>query len=234
MKLKGFIFDLDGTLINSLPVVRSSLNSTLLKFSGRVYTDQEKYSLLGPTENGIFKKLFPDSWEEALQFYLTEYDRIHVPYAKPFRGITETLTLLRERKMNLALVSGKGDGSMAISLKHSGLEHFFEVILTGSDHGANKPEHIRQVLTLWNFSPEEVAYVGDIAYDVQAAKEVGVLPISALWAETVQVEKVLAMNPAFAFDKVESFKKWVISTMDLADYRRNRFIAATGLKGTLK
>lgn len=222
MKLKGFIFDLDGTLINSLPVVRNSLESTLLKFSGRVYTDQEKYSLLGPTEKGIFKKLFPDSWEEVLQFYLNEYDRIHVPYAKPFPGIIDTLTLLQERKMKLALVSGKGPESMAISLKHSGLKQFFEVIITGSEHGASKPEHIKQVLTIWNFSPEEVVYVGDIAYDVQAAKEAGVLPISALWAETVQTEKVLAMNPAFAFNKVESFKKWVISTISLQGYSCNR------------
>jgi pyrophosphatase PpaX len=112
---------------------------------------------------------------------------------------------------------------MAISLKHSGLKHFFELILTGSEHGASKPEHIKQVLKLWNFSPEEVVYVGDIAYDVHAAKEVGVLPISALWAETAQAEKVLAMNPAFAFVKVESFKKWVISAVDFGAYSCDRF-----------
>ncbi len=210
MKLKGFIFDLDGTLINSLPVVRTSLNTTLLKFSGRVYADQELSALFGPSEEGIFKKLFPASWSEVLQFYLTEYDRIHVPYAKPFPGIVEALTLLRERKMKLALVSGKGSGSMEISLKHSGLKPFFELIITGSEHGASKPENIKQVLAHWNFSPEEVVYIGDIAYDVQAAKEVGVLPISALWAETVQAQKVLAMNPAYAFDNVASFSEWII------------------------
>lgn len=209
MKLKGFIFDLDGTLINSLPVVRASLNTTLLKFSGRVYTSQELTSLFGPTEEGIFKTLFPDSWREVLEFYLTEYDRIHLPYAKPFPGIIEALSLLHERKIKLALVSGKGPGSMEISLNHSGLKRFFEVIITGSEQRASKPEHIRQVLALWDFSPEEVAYIGDIAYDVQAAREVGVLPISALWAETVQVQKVLAMNPAYSFDNVESFIQWI-------------------------
>lgn len=210
MKLKGFIFDLDGTLINSLPVVRSSFNATLLKFSGRVYTNQELSSLFGPSEEGIFKKLFPESWSEALEFYLSEYDRIHMEYAKPFPGVIETLTLLQERKMKLALVSGKGAGSMEISLKHSGLKQFFEVIITGSELRASKPEHIKQVLELWNFLPEEVVYIGDIAYDVQAAKEVGVLPLSALWAETAQVQKVLAMKPAYAFDNVETFNEWIV------------------------
>ena len=209
MKLRGFIFDLDGTLINSLPVVRSSLHSTLLKFSGRVYDDQELSSLFGPSEEGIFKKLYPDTWRESLQFYLDEYNRIHSQYADPFPGIVEALTLLKERKIKLALVSGKGAGSMEISLKHSGLKQFFEMIITGSEYRASKPEHIKQVLNLWQYSPEEVAYVGDIAYDVKAAKETGVLSISALWAETVQVKKVLAMNPAFAFHNVASFIEWI-------------------------
>ncbi|HWQ41859.1 MAG TPA: HAD family hydrolase [Desulfosporosinus sp.] len=209
MKLKGFIFDLDGTLINSLPVVRSSLHSTLLKFSGRVYDDQELSSLFGPSEEGIFKKLYPDTWRESLQFYLSEYNRIHSQYADPFPGVVEALTLLQERKIKLGLVSGKGPGSMKLSLEYSGLKHFFEVVLTGSELRASKPEHIKQVLELWQYLPEEVAYVGDIAYDVKAAKEVGVLSISALWAETVQVPKVLAMNPAFAFHNLASFIEWI-------------------------
>jgi len=213
MELKGFIFDLDGTLINSLPVVRTSISRTLLKFSGREYSDKELSSLFGPSEEGIFKKLFPDSWQESLQFYLDEYDRLHVNYAEPFPGIVEALNLLLEKKIKLALVSGKGAGSMEISLRHSGLKHFFEVIITGSEDRASKPEHIQQILEHWNFPPNEVAYVGDIAYDVHAAREVGVLPISALWAETAQVQKVLAMNPAYAFDKVASFIEWIIKVV---------------------
>ena len=209
MKLKGFIFDLDGTLINSLPVVHESFRNTLIKFIGREYSSQELASLFGPSEEGIFKKLFPDSWEESLQFYLDEYDRIHAQYAEPFPGVREALALLKERGIRLAIVSGKGPGSMELSLKHSGLKPFFEVIITGSEYGASKPEHIQQILKAWNYSPEDVAYVGDIAYDVKAAKEVGVLSISAIWAETAQVQKVLAMDPAFAFDRVESFIKWI-------------------------
>lgn len=209
MKLKGFIFDLDGTLINSLPVVHASFSNTLLKFIGREYSSKELSSLFGPSEEGIFKKLFPDSWEVSLKFYLDEYDRIHAQYAEPFPGVLEALSLLQEHQIRLAIVSGKGPGSMEISLKHSGLKPFFEVIISGSEHRASKPEHIQQVLKRWNYSPEDVAYVGDIAYDVKAAKEVGVLPISAIWAKTAQVQKVLDMNPAFAFYNVESFIEWI-------------------------
>ncbi|KGK87134.1 haloacid dehalogenase [Desulfosporosinus sp. HMP52] len=209
MNLKGIIFDLDGTLINSLPVVRTSLSRTLLKFTGREYSDKELSSLFGPSEEGIFKKLFPDIWEESLQYYLDEYDNLHVDYAEPFPGIIEALTLLQERRIKLALVSGKGAGSMKISLQHSGLEHFFETIITGSEHRASKPEHIHQILNRWHLSPKEAAYVGDIAYDVKSAKEVGVLSISALWAETAQIQKVLATNPEYSFANVELFIDWI-------------------------
>lgn len=209
MKLKGFIFDLDGTLINSLPIVRGSLHNTLLKFSGRFYSDQEVSALFGPSEEGIFKKLFPDQWRESLEFYLSEYERLHAQFTEPFPGIIEALTYLQKQHIKLALVSGKGPGSMAISLKYSGLKPFFEVVLTGSELQASKPEHINQVLKLWDCAPEEAAYVGDIAYDVQAAQETGVLAISALWSETAQSQKVLAMHPDQAFFKVEAFMDWL-------------------------
>ncbi|MDR3600494.1 MAG: HAD family hydrolase [Desulfosporosinus sp.] len=213
MKLKGIIFDLDGTLLNTLPVCYRGFRKTLLEFTRREYSDQEIAALFGPSEEGIFKKLFPSSWQESLQVYLLEYDRIHPEYAEPFAGIPEALTLLQERKLKLALVSGKGPGSMAISLKHSGLGRFFDLVRTGSDEKASKPEHLREVLKIWDYSPEEVAYVGDMAYDMSSAIEVGAYAIGALWATTTNAQKVLAMNPEVAFDNVPSFIEWIQQTL---------------------
>lgn len=213
MKLKGLIFDLDGTLLNTLPVCYSGFRKTLLEFAGREYSDQEIAAMFGPSEEGIFKKLFPSSWRESLQFYLLEYDRIHPEYAEPFTGIVEALTLLQERKVKLALVSGKGPGSMEISLKHSGLGRFFDIVRTGSEERASKPDHLKEVLKVWDYSPEEVAYVGDMAYDMSSAKEVGVYAIGAVWAKTAHAQKVLEMNPEVTFDNVRSFIEWIQETL---------------------
>lgn len=213
MKLKGLIFDLDGTLLNTIPVCYSGFRKTLLKFAGREYSDQEIAAMFGPSEEGIFKKLFPSSWRESLQFYLFEYDRIHPEYAEPFTGVVEALTLLEERNIKLALVSGKGPGSMEISLKHSGLGRFFDVVRTGSEERASKPTHLKEVLKVWDYTPEEVAYVGDMAYDMISAKEVGVCAIGAVWAKTTNAQKVLEMNPEVAFDNVQSFIEWIQQTL---------------------
>ncbi|ODA43002.1 HAD family hydrolase [Desulfosporosinus sp. BG] len=213
MKLKGLIFDLDGTLLNTIPVCYGGFRKTLLEFTGREYSDQEIAAMFGPTEDGIFKKLFPSVWKESLESYLVEYDRIHPEYAEPFNGVLEALALLQERRIKLALVSGKGPGSMKISLKHSGLGGFFEVVKTGSEERASKPEHLKEVLKIWGYSPEEIAYVGDMAYDVSSAKEVGVYAIGAMWAKTTHPQKILEMNPDVAFDNVQSFIEWIKQTL---------------------
>jgi phosphoglycolate phosphatase-like HAD superfamily hydrolase len=74
MKIRGMIFDLDGTLLNSLPVCYSGFRSTLRKFLGREYSDAKINALFGPSEEGMLKKLLPDQWEESLQYYLAAYE----------------------------------------------------------------------------------------------------------------------------------------------------------------
>jgi pyrophosphatase PpaX len=161
MKLRGCIFDLDGTLLNTLPVCYAGFRSTLRKFCGREYSDQEIGALFGPSEEGIFKALLSEKWEEGLQHYLDIYAKAHAGYAEPFSGIPRLLTALSKRDIRLGIVSGKGPGSMALSLQYSGLAKYFEIVQTGSEKGAKKPEHIREILKLWEFAPNEVAYIGD-------------------------------------------------------------------------
>ncbi|ADY57041.1 HAD-superfamily hydrolase, subfamily IA, variant 1 [Syntrophobotulus glycolicus DSM 8271] len=209
MNIRGCIFDLDGTLLNTLPVCYMGFRSTLLRYTGREYTDQEIRSLFGPSEEGVLKKLLPGDWQEALQHYLDAYEKIHETYTEPFPGIEQLLSLLTERKLRLGIVSGKGPGTMAISLRYSGLGKYFEVVQTGSVSGADKPEQIGKVLDLWKLAPREVAYIGDMAYDMASAKETGVVSIGAVWAETADRKRVLQENPDFIFEKVKHFYGWV-------------------------
>jgi pyrophosphatase PpaX len=208
LKLKGLIFDLDGTLLNSLPVCYIAFRKTFQKYLNHEYSDPEIAALFGPSEDGILKKLLPNCWQDALSYYLEEYERAHQTLI-PFAGIMDVLTLLKAKKLRLAIISGKGPGSMKISLKQSGLTGFFETVITGSDQRANKPAHIHQLLRTWDYTPEEVAYIGDTAYDMEAAKEVGVWSIGALWADTADVRKVKAADPLVTFEDVAEFIQWI-------------------------
>ncbi len=208
MKRHGFIFDLDGTLLDTIPVCYIAFHKVFQKYLGREYSDKEIAALFGPSEEGIFKKLLPHCWLDALDDYLSEYEKA-VRKNAPFPGIIEALQLLKNKQYHLAIVSGKGPQSMEISLEASGLMDYFEHVITGSEQGARKPDHLRQVLRLWNMIPEEVAYIGDTAYDVQAAKEVGLLSLGALWAPTAEVEKVQKARPFKAFQDVAVLIQWI-------------------------
>lgn len=203
------IFDFDGTLLDSLPVCYHGFRSAFLKFLGKEYSDREIDLMFGPSEEGIIKRMVPDAWEECLKAFLQAYDEMHPVYVRSFPEIEQALKLLRERNLKLAVVSGKGRGSMDISLKHSGLGRFFDIIETGSEQGAKKPFHIKKVIDLWQFLPGETAYMGDIPYDIKAAKEVGAIALGAAWAAGSKVEEMKQAEPAFLFEEVGVFLKWI-------------------------
>jgi phosphoglycolate phosphatase-like HAD superfamily hydrolase len=65
------------------------------------------------------------------------------------------------------------------------------------------------VLAKWQVPPDEVAYVGDTAYDLKAASEAHVIPLGAAWAATAEVNNLRALAPLTVFDQVEEFIRWI-------------------------
>ena len=209
MKLRGCIFDLDGTLGNTLPVCYQAFQRAFVKYLGRHFADDEIRALFGPSEEGICQQLVPDQWEACLQTYLAAYDEIHAQYAQPFPGIEDALQLLKQCGVPLAIVTAKGRHSAAISLRHLGLAHYFDAIETGTAEGAAKPMFIRKVLARWGAPSGQVAYVGDATYDMEAAREAGVIPLGAAWAATADADRLSALSPLATFRSVESFIEWI-------------------------
>jgi pyrophosphatase PpaX len=209
MKLAGVIFDLDGTLGDTLPVCFAAFRRALRKFSDRRYTDGEIAALFGPSEEGMLQRLVPDHWQACLETYLAEYERESARNARLFPGMETALGLLKERGVELAIVTGKGAHSAAISLRHLNLAGHFDVVETGSAEGGVKPHSIQKVLTKWGAVPSQVAYVGDAPSDMEAAREAGVIPLGAAWAATSSAEGLGALGPLETFRSVERFIMWI-------------------------
>jgi pyrophosphatase PpaX len=209
MKLDGVIFDLDGTLGDTLPVCFAAFRRALEGFSGRHYTDEEIAGLFGPSEEGMIQRMVPDGWQACLEAYLAAYEEESARSARLFPGIETALRLLRDRGVALAVVTGKGADSAAISLKHLRLAEFFDVVETGSPDGSVKPLAIRRVLAKWGAAAERVAYVGDVPTDMEAAKEAGVIPLAAGWAATSDADTLSALSPLETFRDVREFIAWI-------------------------
>lgn len=210
MKLEGAIFDFDGTLADTLPVCFAASRRVGREFLGRDHmTEEEIRATFGPSEIGMIQRMVPDRWEAALEAFLDEYEAAHDACTAPFPGMEDALRLLRRRGVALAIVTGKGPPTMAISMRLLGLEDYFDVIETGSPEGNVKATLLRKVLARWGCEPRRVAYVGDAAVDVVEAREAGVIPLAAAWAATAKPEQLRAEAPHALFPTVDSFIDWI-------------------------
>lgn len=214
MQIAGAIFDFDGTIVDSLPIVIEAFRRAITRFTGRSITDNEIVSLFGPDEAGVIQRAVPDRWEESLAVYLKEYERLFTQRnIGAFPGIEESLQLLRSHGIRMAVVTGKGTYSTAFSLRHALLENYFEMVETGSPHGSIKSKLIQKVSDRWALPPSRVFYLGDSPSDVHEARIAGVIPLSAAWADPFNTEKLKAENPEAVFTTPQSFINWISSKL---------------------
>ena len=209
MKLQGLIFDMDGTLGDTVPMCIQAIQHTFHYYTGRTFSPAEIVAMFGYSEEGLFQRLLPDTWQKAADMYQAEYEQAHAAFPEPFNGIPALLASLRRRGVQLGIVTGKGPRSSRFSVRTWGLEPYFSGIETGSMDGPVKPHGMRVFLKEWGLPSQAVAYVGDAASDIDAAREVGVLAVSAAWAGSTDAEALAACQPDALFTRVEDFALWL-------------------------
>ena len=211
VRVRGAIFDLDGTLVDTLPVCFVAFRRAVERLGGRTYSDDEIRALFGPSEEGMMQRAMPERWQEGLAAFLEEYERTLPMCPSPFPGIESVLKLLDERRISTAIVTGKGPVTAAMSIRHSGFESFFGQVETGSPAGVVKAEAITRLVGLWRAEPREVIYVGDAGSDILAARDSGVIAVGAAWASTAIPAELEVARPDMMFATTESFLEWVDS-----------------------
>jgi HAD superfamily hydrolase (TIGR01549 family) len=209
MKLDGIMFDLDGTLGETLPVCLAALGNTFKTFFGRDWSDEELLSYFGPTEEGVVKKLLPSKADECLKAYYSEYLRMHKLCTEPFPFIESVLCLLQEKNIKMAIVTAKGPETARISLEYLKLNKFFDPVVPGYEDANKKTLSIKKVLEKWDISPEKVAYVGDRPSDMTAAHETGLISLGAAWAETGKYHLLQKTRPYRIFKTAEDLNHWI-------------------------
>jgi len=209
MLLRGVIFDLDGTIADTLPVCFAAFREVFQDALGRDYTDQEVRGMFGPAEEGILQGLMPNDWERRLEQYLAAYQRLHSLCPEPFPGMRAAIDTLRQRDVRLGIVTGKGPRSAAISLRELGLDGVFEPVQAGSPNGGVKPDAMRRVLDSWGLPPNEVVSLGDARPDIESSRQLGMTSLAAAWATTANFEMLSALAPDAIFQRVEEFHDWI-------------------------
>jgi phosphoglycolate phosphatase/pyrophosphatase PpaX len=210
MKFKTIIFDLDGTIADTLPLCIAAFKKSIEPLLQAEISEQEIIATFGPSEEGTIRKLIPAYEKEGVEAYLQHYEQLHHTCPAPFPGIKELLKSLQTRQVQLAMVTGKGIQSTRISLKQFGLEQYFEIMETGSPNGPDKINGIRRVLSRLNADTNESLYVGDAPSDILYCKEIGIPIAAAAWATTANGKELETLNPEWIFYSVEEFKSWIV------------------------
>jgi phosphoglycolate phosphatase/pyrophosphatase PpaX len=206
--LKCVIWDMDGTIGDTLPFCAAAFRRTVEHFLSKTLSDEEIFEAFGPSDEGTLQKWIPDQFDDGFKMYLDEYQKLHLEMCpRPFDGMAELLHELKKKGVLLALVTGKGWAALKITLKVFQLENLFDAIEVGSPFGPNKPAGLQKVLHQFHLQPQETVYIGDTITDITAAKSVSVPIISAAWASTSDAKQQRAAKPDKVCLSVEELKE---------------------------
>jgi len=216
MQILGAIFDMDGTLGDTVYVSVEAIARTVFQLTGKQYTHEAIIAMFGPTEPGIIRQLVPAQlWEEGVKIFLDHYHMIHQQHQiGAYPGIQELLDLLQEHDVRQAIVTGKSRQSAQISLQQFNLNGYFEAVETGSIEGSAKKSRILKVLKIWQLPPETVLYIGDAPSDVRIARSAGIQPVSVAWDRNADRDQLAQQNPLALFERVQDLKVWLATQLN--------------------
>lgn len=213
-RIKAIIFDLDGTLANTLPLCIRAFRQSVEPLVNRNITDAEIIATFGPSEEGTIMALAPDHYDQGVSDYLQLYAEMHGMCAAPFDGIRALLAFIKSKDIRISMVTGKGWKSTEISLNYFDITSYFEIIETGAPGGPRKAEGIQLILDAQpGISKSETIYIGDTPGDIIACRQVGIPVIAAAWAETAEPEKLIELKPDQLFYSIAEFSEWLNSVI---------------------
>lgn len=195
--IKGVVFDLDGTLVDSLGTTLDGFNYGITLCGGRSHTPQEIMAHFGTGEREIFAKIVGRDQAarayEAFKGYLQE-SLESVPLHE---GVPQLLNELKSRRIPLSIVTGRSWNTTEVILKHHGILDRFVTVVAHDHVPAPKPQPDGIFLALQRMAlrPQESIYVGDSVVDIQASHSAGSKSVAALWDQLVCAEDLAAQKP---------------------------------------
>lgn len=211
MKFEAVIFDMDGTLADTIPLTVYALQETILKYTGRQYSDQEILDHFGPTEINILKDFVRENQiEEALELYVECFSENFTRFIKPMEGIQDLLGYLQSQEIKIGLFTGRSERVTKIILDRLGILGYFKTVITG-DHTKEfkpDPEGVKLALKNLHTDPSRSIYAGDYDVDILASKAAGTTSVLVLWSSTAS-EDPLDLEPDQAFRTPFQFIDWL-------------------------
>lgn len=190
MSKKAVIFDLDGTLLDSIQSIKYSADKALEAFGYGPFTEAQYKYFVGDGAANLIKRAliaggdtqcvhFPEAFARYKEIFLKNCMYQVVPY----EGIPQLLAALKEKKVKIAVLSNKPHENTVRIIETIFGKGYFDWVQGQKDTVAIKPspEGIFQILEAFSCKPEDILYLGDTSTDMQTGKNAGAFTVGVLW-----------------------------------------------------
>ena len=177
------IFDLDGTVVDTVALIRASFRHASRVVLGEELPDEVLLAGVGRPLMDQMRALDAARAQQLYDAYREFNHRVHDEMIAGFAGMEAELGRLRAAQRRLAIVTSKSADTTAMAFRAVGLRQYFDAVVTASDSHAHKPsaEPLLLALERLGAAPDRAVYVGDAPVDVAAGKAAGVATVAVLW-----------------------------------------------------
>ena len=214
MSFRATIFDLDGTLLDTLDDIANAANRVLAARSFPIHPNPNYRAFIGEGVVKLMLRALPEAYQDeatvqaCVGAYVQEYERTWNALTKPYAGVPEMLDALVVRGLKLAVLSNKPHHFTQRCVDELLAKWAFDVVLGASDRLPRKPNPASAIETAKRLGvpPAECLYVGDSGIDMQTACAAGMFAVGALWGFRGQEEllrdgaQVLINKPSEVLD----------------------------------
>jgi phosphoglycolate phosphatase len=219
MPATAIVFDLDGTLLDTLTDIAQAANRVLVQ-RGQAAHDVDAYRLfVGEGVRVLFERALPPSAcsDELLAACAEDFRQAYAQcwnvQTRPYDGIEDLLAALVSRGVRLAVLSNKPDEFTKACVREYFFRFPFEAVLGQREGVPRKPDPAgaHEIAALLDVAPERMLYVGDTAVDMRTALAAGMFPVGVSWGFRPRSE-LLAGGAQALIDRPEELLAWLETT----------------------
>jgi phosphoglycolate phosphatase len=189
LKYPAIIFDLDGTLLDTIEDLADSMNQVLTDLGFPTHTLDDYKTFVGEGVEALIRRALPqdqprpDLLDRCLGTFREEYSRRWENKTRPYPGIPELLDHLTAMKLRMAILSNKLDHFTRIMVTKLLPRWRFDPVLGARPSVPRKPDPAGalEIAGALHLSPDRFIYLGDTGIDMKTASAAGMVPVGVLW-----------------------------------------------------
>ena len=187
MRYKAVIFDLDGTLVDSLQDLTNAMNFALQKYGYPQHTKDECKLMVGNGLRNFCKRALPQDSQEVVDDLMRvmkgQYSNHFLDNTRPFKGIKEALDAIKGVGVSMAVETNKDENIAREIVKGIFGSNLFRTVRGGNNGIPVKPSPLTtlEILNEMQLKCSEVLFVGDSDVDINTAKAAGIVSVAVTW-----------------------------------------------------